>query len=75
MNGKGKRTMQGADSEGGAGFALGLALVTIFIPLPFFVLTVVLFVFTIVRLRASPLPEAFKPARFPGRPCLRSPPA
>ena len=74
MNGQRSRFIQGAGSEHGPGFFLCLALVSILIPLPYFILAVVLFVFTIVQFRASPLPEPCLLCRFLPQPCLRSPP-
>jgi hypothetical protein len=74
MNGKGKRIVQGAYSEHGPGFALCLALVSIFIPLPFFIIAVVLLVLTIVRFRASPAPVSPLPVCAAFRLSPRSPP-
>ena len=75
MNGKGKRAIQGGFSDSGLRFFLGLALVSILIPLPFFVLAIALYVLTIVHFRASPLAEARAAVPFLRLPCLRSPPA
>lgn len=74
MNTKGKRVVQGAHSEHWPGMVLCLALVSVFIPLPLFVLAIVLFVLTIVEFRASPPKESRLPVAFAFRLSPRSPP-
>lgn len=75
MNEIGQNSIRGTYSAQPTGFALGLALVSIFIPLPFFILAIVLLGFTIVEFRASPWRESRVPARPSPEPSLRSPPA
>jgi hypothetical protein len=75
MNWRGKLTIQGKYPAHGLAIVLSLALASIFLPLPLFILAAFLLAPGIVRFRASPLPEACLPVVFPARPSLRGPPA
>jgi integral membrane sensor domain MASE1 len=70
-----KLMIRGACPARGLAIALFLAMTSVLIPLPFLFLVLPLFVFTIVRLRASPQREACLAARWPDQPGLRGPPA
>ena len=75
MNSTGRLTILGTPPARRAAVVLSLALLAVFLPLPFLSPAYAPFFLTVVGRRASPPAETRLPAAFPLEPQLRAPPA